>query len=115
MPMYARQPYTLWATTNEYRAQNTYIDEMIGKITKQIEDEIERKICEEILKVKTYNVTTDYDGAITATTTTNIEFDNDALQRVIDACGLPPQVFAKVEIEPEDVDVNEFERILNGG
>lgn len=105
----------IWATTNGYRAHRTYIDEMTDNWRTHLEDEIRERIYEELTRpfeIEQEPVTT---TATEATFTANTEFFNrDLLRTLMGDWKVSPTV-AKVEVEPEDVDPDEFEKILNGG
>lgn len=106
----------VWATTNGYRAHRTYIDEMAANWRTHLEDEIRERIYEELTRpfeIEHEPVATTV--ATEATFTANEAFINeDLLCTLMGDWKVSPTV-AKVEVEPEDVDPDEFEKILNGG
>ena len=95
--------------TRGYRAHRTYIYETADQWRTHLEEEIRKRICEELTRPFATSATTK------ATFTANNAFVNkELLRNLMDDWKAPPTV-AKVEVEPEDVDPEEFEKILNGG
>ena len=93
----------VWATTNGFRAQ-------------RIDDEIRERIYEELTRpfeIEHEPVATTV--ATEATFTANEAFINEDLLRTLMGDWKVSPTVAKVEVEPEDVDPDEFEKILNGG
>lgn len=106
----------IWATTNGFRAQRTYIDEMADHWRARLDDEIRERIYEELTRpfeIEHEPVATTV--ATEATFTANEAFINEDLLRTLMGDWKVSPTVAKVEVEPEDVDPDEFEKILNGG
>lgn len=106
----------IWATTNGYRAHRTYIDEMADHWRTHLEEEIRERIYEELTRpfeIEHEPVATA--AATEATFTANNAFVNEDLLRTLMGDWAVSPTVAKVEVEPEDVDPDEFEKILNGG
>lgn len=106
----------IWANTNGYRAHRTYIDEMDDHWRTHLEDEIRERIYEELTRpfeIEHEPVATTV--ATEATFTANEAFINEDLLRTLMGDWKVSPAVAKVEVEPEDVDPDEFEKILNGG
>ncbi len=83
----------LTATATGYRVKRNYIDEMTDLTDlwqEQLSREIEKRVYEEFMQTKVSIPT--------------INWSESDLTK-----------WAKVNIEPEDVDLEEFEKILNGG
>lgn len=110
------EPNLVWTTTNGYRANRTYIDEMADQWRTRLEDEIRERVYQELTRpfeIEHEPVATTV--ATEATFTANETFVNeDLLHALMGDWKVSPTV-AKVEVEPEDVDPDEFEKILNGG
>lgn len=80
----------LTTTATEHRVKRNYIDEMADLWQEQLSREIEKRVYEEFMQTKVSIPT--------------INWSKSNLTK-----------WAKVNIEPEDVDLEEFEKILNGG
>lgn len=108
------EPNLVWDTTNGYRAHRTYIDEMADQWRTRLEDQVRERIYEELTRpftIENEPVT----STAEATFTVNNAFINDDLLRTLVGDWTVPQTIVKVDVEPEDVDPDEFEKILNGG
>lgn len=106
----------IWATTNGFRAQRTYIDEMADHWRTHLEEEIRERIYEELTRPFEIEHEPIATAAVTeATFTANNAFVNEELLRTLIGDWKVSPTVAKVEVEPEDVDPDEFEKILNGG
>lgn len=129
---------SVWATTNGFRAQRTYIDEMADHWRARLDDEIRDRIYEELTRpfeIEHEPVATA--AATEATFTANNTFVNEdwsnllpydldtafgAYQTLFAPIGdlklsfvVAPRIATMDEVELEDVDLDEFEKILNGG
>lgn len=110
------EPNLTWVTTNGYRAHRTYIDEMADQWRTRLEDEIRERVYQELTRpfeIEHEPVATA--AATEATFTANNAFVNEELLRTLMGDWTVSPTVAKVEVEPEDVDPDEFEKILNGG
>lgn len=92
-----------------YRAHRTYIYEMADQWLTHLEEETRKCSYEELTRPFATAATTG------ATFTANNAFVNENLLRTLMGDWKVPPTVAKVEVEPEDVDPDEFEKILNGG
>ena len=92
-----------------YRVHRTYIYEMADRLRTYLEEESIKRIYEELTRPFATAATTE------ATFTANNAFVNKELLRNLMGDWKVPPTVAKVEVEPEDVDPDEFEKILNGG
>ncbi|MBQ7044527.1 MAG: hypothetical protein IJN78_08030 [Clostridia bacterium] len=111
-----QEPHLVWNTTNGYRARRTYIDEMADQWRTRLEDEIRERVYQELTRpfeIEHEPVATA--AATEATFTANNTFVNEELLRTLMGDWTVSPTVAKVEVEPEDVDPDEFEKILNGG
>ncbi len=111
-------PYLVWTTTNTtngYRAQTYIIDEIVDQWRTNLEDEVRRRVCEELTRQFTIEPETITGTTEAAFTTRNALINEELLRTLVGDCAIPLPTIIKVKAEPEDVDPDEFEKILNGG
>lgn len=91
------EPNLVWATTNGCRVHRTYIDEMAVNWRTLLEEEYRERIYEKL------------------TRPFEIERETKELLQEFTVDWKVQPTIAKVEVEPEEVNPEEFEKILNGG
>ena len=94
------EPNPVWVTTNGCRAHRTYIDEMAVNLRTLLDEEYRERIYEKLTRpFEIERETKKFLQDFTA--------DRKVLSTIAN--------IAKVEVEPEEVNPEEFEKILNGG